>query len=195
MTVDKHNDIFLFLKKEIDDNFISIADLYFGEKIKEIYKNNHQVYMLAVFSVPLHLFSIIEGLAGLYSGKNKKKQVDKKDVIIFYKKYFSEYYKNFKNDDFCDDFLICFRHGLAHSWSPSTSISFNFKNRGELFIDDVNKMKGLNFICFYNIFKNVFNNYKNDLKNSKKLRDNFKKRFKFLSNSYYLTANKFNNYF
>ncbi len=187
--------MFTFLKKEIEDNFIDIADLYFGEKVKEIYENNHQVYMLAVFSVPLHLFSIIEGLAGLYSGKNKKYQVDKKDVIIFYKRYFSKYYKNFKKDNFCDDFLKCFRHGLAHSWSPLTSISFNFRNREELFTDDINKMKGLNFICFYYIFKNVFSDYKKDLESSKKLRNNFERRFKFLSSSYCSTANKFNNYF
>ena len=53
----------------------------YGEKVKEIHENNHQVYMLVVFSVPLHLFSIIEGLAGLYSGKNKKHQKGRRNFL------------------------------------------------------------------------------------------------------------------
>lgn len=195
MYIDSDKNIFKFLKDEIEVSFIKIANYYFGEKIRGIYEDNYKVYRLMVFSIPLHLFSVIEGLSGLYSGKNKQIQVDRKDVVIFYKKYFSKYYKNFNNDDFCNDFLVCFRHGLAHSWSPLTSISFNFKNREDLFIDDANNMKGLNFVCFYNIFKNVFNDYKKDLKSSEKLREKFKKRFEFVSDNYYSTANKFNNYF
>ena len=93
-----------FLNREIREGFINGADFLYGDNVLAI-EANENLRELNIFSHSLFLFSIIEGLAGLYSGENSRMQCSADDVSLFLQKYFSQYYDKFNDLEFCKFFL------------------------------------------------------------------------------------------
>src|SRR5690242_8332357 len=77
------------------------------------------------FTVALVTLSVIDLMAGYYSGK----EPNKKDVALFLQRYYGKHYSLFNDLEFSEKFYEVYRNGLVHSWSPKfAGISMDFSD-------------------------------------------------------------------